>query len=110
MVKSELIAHIIRKFQQLPEKDVELAINQLLDCISNGLAHGKRVEIRGFGSFSLHHRPSRSAHNPRTGEKVVTSAKYAPHFKPGKEMRDRINESRTRGTPIIEDNRAEEQK
>jgi integration host factor subunit beta len=95
MVKSELIALIASKFHQLPEKDVELSLNQILENISDTLAAGGRVEIRGFGSFSLHHHPSRVAHNPRTREKVVTQGKYVPHFKPGKEMRERVN--RTRG-------------
>lgn len=107
MVKSELIAHVASKFQQLPENDVESGINQLLECMSDALARGNRIEVRGFGSFSLHHRPSRNAHNPRTGEKVVTMPKYAPHFKPGKQMRDRINESRTKNIPIVQDDREE---
>jgi len=107
MVKSELIAHVARKFQQLPENDVESGINQILKCMSDALAKGNRIEVRGFGSFSLHHRPSRNAHNPRTGEKVITMPKYAPHFKPGKQMRDRINESRTKNIPIVQDDREE---
>jgi integration host factor subunit beta len=107
MVKSELIARIASKFQQLPENDVELGINQILECMSDALVKGDRIEVRGFGSFSLHHHPSRNAHNPRTGEKVVTMPKYAPHFKPGKQMRDRINESRTKNIPIMQDDREE---
>ena len=107
MVKSELILQIINKFKQLPEKDVELSINQILDCMSDALAKGERIEVRGFGSFALHYRPPRNAHNPRTGEKVVTVPKYAPHFKPGKQMRDRINESRLKNIPIIKDDREE---
>jgi integration host factor subunit beta len=108
MVKSELIARIMNKFQQLPEKDVELGVNQILECMSVALAKGNRIEVRGFGSFSLHHRPSRNAHNPRTGEKVVTMPKYAPHFKPGKQIRDRVNESRLKNIPIMQDDREEE--
>lgn len=103
MVKSELITCIINKFQQLPEKDVELSINQILEHMSETLQNNGRIEIRGFGSFSLHNRPSRNAHNPRTGEKVVTTHKYAPHFKPGKQTRERINQSRVDGTPIVQD-------
>lgn len=109
MVKSELITRIVSKFQQLPEKDVEAGINQILEYMCENLSKGKRIEIRGFGSFSLHHRPSRNAHNPRTGEKVVTQPKYAPHFKPGKQIRDRINESRLKSIPIIQDDREEKQ-
>lgn len=104
MVKSELITHIINKFKQLPEKDIELSINQILEFMSETLQQNRRIEIRGFGSFSLHHRPSRNAHNPRTGEKVVTTHKYAPHFKPGKETRERINQSRLKNISIIKDN------
>lgn len=109
MVKSELIIRIVSKFQQLPENDVELGINQILECMSDTLAKGNRIEVRGFGSFSLHHRPSRNAHNPRTGEKVVTMPKYAPHFKPGKQIRDCINESRLKNIPIVQDLREENQ-
>ncbi len=64
--------------------------------MSEALIHGQRIEIRGFGSFSLHYRPPRNAHNPKTGEKVVTEAKYSPHFKPGKELRERVNSSRAK--------------
>lgn len=107
MVKSELITYIANKFQQLPESDVELSVNHILECMSNALTNGDRIEIRGFGSFSLHHRPSRNAHNPRTGEKVITISKYAPHFKPGKKICDRINESRLKKIPIVQDDREE---
>jgi integration host factor subunit beta len=93
MVKSELIVCIANKFKQLPEKDIELGVNQILECMSDALQKGKRIEIRGFGSFDLHHRPSRNAHNPKTGEKVVTAPKHAPHFKPGKELREMVNGS-----------------
>lgn len=103
MVKSELIALMTSKFTQLPEKDIELCINQVLEYVSEALAKGERVEIRGFGSFSLHHRPSRNAHNPKTGAKVVTLPKYAPYFKPGKELRDRVNEAKAKGIVIIEE-------
>ena len=103
MVKSELITLIVNKFQQLPEKDIELSINQILEYMSEILEKNGRIEIRGFGSFSLHYRPSRNAHNPRTGEKVVTIHKYAPHFKPGKQARERINQSRANNIPIIQD-------
>jgi integration host factor subunit beta len=108
MVKSELITRIVSKFQQLPEKDVELSINQILENMSSALEKNGRIEIRGFGSFSLHYRPSRNAHNPRTGEKVVTIHKYAPHFKPGKQTRERINQARAKNIPIVQDNREED--
>ncbi len=96
MVKSELIAKIANQQEALSLKDVELSINHILECMSNSLGKGDRIEIRGFGSFSLHYRPPRKAHNPKTGERVYTEAKYTPHFKPGKDLRDRVNESRTR--------------
>lgn len=94
MVKSELIIEIANKQPNLSFKDVELSVNQILENLSDTLSNGGRVEIRGFGSFSLHHRPSRRAHNPKTGERVLTQEKYTPHFKPGKEMRERVNDSR----------------
>ena len=94
MVKSELISNIAAKQDNLSVKDVELAVNHILESMSQSLGQGERIEIRGFGSFSLHYRPPRRAHNPKTGERVFTQAKYTPHFKPGKDMRDRVNESR----------------
>lgn len=93
MVKSELINLIAEKLNTLPVKDVEVGVNQVLDCMGNELCKGGRIEIRGFGSFSLHYRPARNAHNPKTGEKVATIPKYTPHFKPGKELRQRVNAS-----------------
>lgn len=99
MVKSELIQRITEKQDNLPLKDVELSVNHLLEVMSETLSNGDRIEIRGFGSFNLHYRPPRRAHNPKTGERVFTEAKHTPHFKPGKELRDRVNESRA-ATPI----------
>lgn len=94
MIKSELIASLAAKMTQLPEKQVTDSINKILELMSEALIKNERIEIRGFGSFSLHHRPPRNAHNPKTGEKVVTEAKYSPHFKPGKELRERVDTSR----------------
>lgn len=96
MIKSELIAELSAKLTNLPEKQVADAINDILDTMSASLANNKRIEIRGFGSFTLHHRPSRNAHNPKSGEKVITKAKYSPHFKPGKDLRERVDASRMR--------------
>lgn len=93
MTKSELIEYISEKQNQLPVKDVELAVKLLLDYMSDILSSGERIEIRGFGSFSLHYRAPRTGRNPKTGESVTLEGKYVPHFKPGKEMRDRVNES-----------------
>jgi integration host factor subunit beta len=94
MTKSELIERIASKQQHLPTKDVELAIKAMLDYMSDAMAVGQRIEIRGFGSFSLHFRDARIARNPKTGGAVVLSGKYVPHFKPGKELRERVNASR----------------
>ncbi len=96
MIKSQLIANLAAKMTHLPEKQVTDGINRILELMSEALVDGKRIEIRGFGSFSLHYRPPRNAHNPKTGEKVVTEAKYSPHFKPGKELRERVDASRGR--------------
>lgn len=93
MTKSELIEYLAEKQTQLQVKDVELSVKLLLDYMSDILASGDRIEIRGFGSFSLHYRAPRTGRNPKTGESVVLEGKYVPHFKPGKEMRDRVNES-----------------
>lgn len=94
MVKSELINRISGQQETLSLKDVELSVNHILDRMSACLGGGERIEIRGFGSFSLHYRPPRKAHNPKTGARVYTEAKYTPHFKPGKDLRDRVNASR----------------
>jgi integration host factor subunit beta len=91
MVKSELISLIAEKFSTLPIKDVEVGINQILECLGDELCNGGRIEIRGFGSFCLRYRPARNAHNPKTGEKVATDPKHTPYFKPGKELRQRVN-------------------
>ena len=91
MTKSELIERIAGKQTQLSAKDVELAVKGVLETMSQGLADGGRIEIRGFGSFSLHYRVPRIGRNPKTGEPVALSGKHVPHFKPGKELRDRVN-------------------
>jgi len=94
MIKSQLIESLAAKMTHLPEKQVNDGINVILGLMSEALVKGQRIEIRGFGSFSLHYRPPRNAHNPKTGEKVVTEAKYSPHFKPGKELKERVDASR----------------
>ena len=93
MTKSELIEVLVRKQAQLGYRDVELAVRSMLEHMASTLAGGQRIEIRGFGSFSLHYRPSRVGRNPKSGDPVMLPAKYVPHFKPGKELRDRVNES-----------------
>ena len=93
MTKSELIEILAQKQVQLAYKDVELAVKTMIDHMGTTLANGERIEIRGFGSFSLHYRPPRVGRNPKTGDSVELAAKYVPHFKPGKEMRERVNDS-----------------
>jgi len=91
MTKSELIETIARKQKHLPAKDVELAVKHLLDLMSDALSKGERIEIRGFGSFSLHFRPPRIGRNPKTGEVINVAAKKLPFFKVGKELKDRVD-------------------
>ena len=98
MTKSELIEILARKQSHLAYKDVELSVKTLLEHMSNALSTGERIEIRGFGSFSLHYRPPRTGRNPKTGDAVELPGKYVPHFKPGKELRERVNESLNNST------------
>lgn len=93
MTKSELIEALARQQPHLAVKDVELAVKCIIEKMNEALSLGERIEIRGFGSFSLHKRPPRMGRNPKTGESVALSKKYVPHFKPGKELRDRVNVS-----------------
>jgi integration host factor subunit beta len=101
MIKSELISQIAQKLTHISEKDLADSVNVMLEQMSDSLCKSERIEIRGFGSFALHYRPPRNAHNPKSGERLITTAKYSPHFKPGKEMRERINQSASH-CPIIE--------
>ena len=91
MTKSELIQQLAARQPQLDYRDVELAVKELLDQLSTALAAGQRIEVRGFGSFSLHYRPPRVGRNPKTGDTVHVPDKYVPHFKPGKELRERVD-------------------
>ena len=108
MIKSELITKLANQFMDIPEKTIMDSANIILDHMSEELSEGGRIEIRGFGSFCLHYRPPRNAHNPKTGEKVLTVAKYSPHFKPGKELRELVDEARKRGIPIQVEKRTDE--
>ena len=87
---------------QLSSRDVELAVKALIEQMSEALATGNRIEIRGFGSFSLHYRAPRIGRNPKTGESVGLTGKYVPHFKPGKELRDRVNNGMTADIAKVE--------
>lgn len=91
MTRSELILKIAAECESLPARDVQLAVKTMLDQMSGTLAEGGRIEIRGFGSFALRYRPPRMGRNPRTGEQVGLSERRVPHFKPGKEMRERVD-------------------
>lgn len=91
MTKSELIARLAGRFPQLVAKDSDFAVKMILDAMSEALEQGDRIEIRGFGSFSLNYRPPRTGRNPKTGEKVQVPEKYVPHFKAGKELRERVD-------------------
>lgn len=93
MTKSELIELLANQQTQLSAKEVEIAIKEILEQMAQTLEQGDRIEIRGFGSFSLHYRAPRQGRNPKTGETVELEGKYVPHFKPGKELRDRVNAS-----------------
>lgn len=91
MTKSELIEALSANQPQLEYRDVELAVKELLEQMSSALSGGDRIEVRGFGSFSLHYRPPRMGRNPKTGAAVEVPDKHVPHFKPGKELRERVN-------------------
>jgi integration host factor subunit beta len=91
MTKSELIEILARRQSHLKSDDVDLAVKSLLEMMGQALSGGDRIEIRGFGSFSLHYRPPRVGRNPKTGESVALPGKHVPHFKPGKELRLRVS-------------------
>lgn len=92
MTKSELIQRIADRNQQLGLRDAEYAVKTILDAMAETLADGRRIEIRGFGTFSLSHRPARVGRNPKSGEPVLVPEKNVPHFKPGKELRERVDD------------------
>ena len=91
ITRSELIESLVEKQPHLAHKDVELAVKAILDSMAGAFEQGERIEIRGFGSFSLHYRPSRVGRNPKTGQSVNVEDKFSPHFKPGKELKERVN-------------------
>jgi len=94
MTKSELIDTLALHQPQLSYRDVEFAVNEILDKMTRTLATQGRIEIRGFGSFSLHYRAARTGRNPKTGEQVYVPGKYVPHFKPGKALREQVNQGK----------------
>lgn len=95
IVRSQLVENLAARQEHISSKDAELAVRLILDEIGDALARGDRVEIRGFGSFSTHRLPSRTGRNPKTGESVPVPAKDMPRFKPGKELRERVNHRRS---------------
>jgi integration host factor subunit beta len=92
MTKSELINRLAARYPQLVAKDADFAVKTILDAMAVSLAQGDRIEIRGFGSFALNYRPPRLGRNPKSGEKVRVPQKYVPHFKAGKELRERVDQ------------------
>ncbi len=99
ITKSDLIEALAKKQSHLAFKDVELAVKGMLEKMSMELAGGERIEIRGFGSFSLHFRPARLGRNPKSGDAVALRGKHVPHFKPGKELRERVNSVNSEASP-----------
>jgi integration host factor subunit beta len=94
MTKSELIELLAMRQDHLSHIDVELSVRTIIDQLGRSLSEGERIEIRGFGSFSLHRRAARIGRNPRTGEAVALPVKYVPHFKPGKALRERVDQGK----------------
>jgi len=91
MTKSDLIARLAERFPQLVAKDADFAVKMILDALSEALTNADRIEIRGFGSFALNYRPPRVGRNPKSGDKVSVPEKWVPHFKAGKELRERVD-------------------
>jgi integration host factor subunit beta len=91
MTRSDLVAKLAERFGQLTQRDAEFAVKTILDAMSEALAKGHRIELRGFGSFSINRRPPRMGRNPRSGEQVLIPEKLVPHFKPGKALREAVD-------------------
>ncbi len=97
MTRSDLVEALAERFGQLTHRDAEFAVKALLEAMSDALARGHRIELRGFGSFTISHRPPRMGRNPRSGEQVAIPEKRVPHFKPGKALREDVDQ----GTPKL---------
>ena len=91
MTRSELVEELAARFRQLTQRDAEFAVKAILDAMNEALVRGHRIEIRGFGSFSVNHRSPRMGRNPRSGESVAIPEKRVPHFKPGKALREAVD-------------------
>jgi integration host factor subunit beta len=106
MTRSDLVAKLAERFSQLTHRDAEFAVKTMLDAMSDALARNHRIEIRGFGSFSISRRPPRVGRNPRSGERVMIPEKLVPHFKPGKALRESVDQSGDEGGEATADNNA----
>ncbi len=100
MTRSDLVEELAARFGQLTQRDAEIAVKTILDAISDALVQGHRIEIRGFGSFSVNHRQPRLGRNPRSGESVLIPEKRVPHFKPGKALREAVDQNMPKGRPL----------
>ena len=103
MTKSELIERLSQEQPHLPPRDVEFSVNAVLDHMRRALVAGDRIEIRGFGSIGLRYRMPRTGRNPKTGESVSVPGKYVPHFKPGRLLRERVNQVRSGSVEPVSD-------
>jgi len=99
MTRSDLVEELAARFAQLTHRDAETAVKTVLDAVADALVRGHRIEIRGFGSFTVSHRPPRMGRNPRSGESVAIPEKRVPHFKPGKALREAVDERTAVLTP-----------
>jgi integration host factor subunit beta len=102
MTRSDLVAQLAERFTQITQRDTEFAVKTILDAMSDALAKGHRIEIRGFGSFSINRRPPRVGRNPRSGEQVTIPEKLVPHFKPGKALREAVDLQTVQDEPAAE--------
>jgi integration host factor subunit beta len=103
MTRSDLVARLAERFSQLTHRDAEFAVKTIVDAMSDALARGHRIEIRGFGSFSVSRRTPRIGRNPRSGEQVTIPEKRVPHFKPGKALREAVDASQADAPPPADD-------
>jgi integration host factor subunit beta len=99
MTRSDLVEALAARFAHLGQRDAELAVKAILEAMADALVQGQRIEVRGFGSFSVNHRPARMGRNPRSGESVAIPDKRVPHFKPGKALRERVDSAASNGQP-----------
>lgn len=107
MTRSDLVAKLAERFGQLTQRDAEFAVKTILDAMSEALARGHRIELRGFGSFSINRRPPRMGRNPRSGQQVLIPEKLVPHFKPGKALRESVDARTSAPQAVVTDNDAQ---